>query len=72
MSRITLPDEISQRLREAENCVELCDASGNTIGYFTPAIGSLEEPYLSEEELARRENEPGYTTQQVLEYLRNL
>ncbi len=72
MSKVTVPSELSRQLSESQNCVELIDATGHTIGYFTPAVDSLEEPYISEEELARRENEPCYTTEQVLAHLRNL
>jgi hypothetical protein len=73
MSKVTLPIDISRQLSQAQSCVELCDASGQTIGYFTPAIASLDEPYISEEELARRANEePLYTTEEVLDYLRKL
>jgi hypothetical protein len=46
-------------------CVEIFDKSGQLLGYFIPAEDKsiyknmVEPPPLSEEELQRRENEPG-------------
>jgi len=78
MTKITVPREFSKQLLgsllKSRNGVELCDASGFTIGFFTPSSDLvLEPPPISEKELDRRENEgPFYTTQQVLDHLRSL
>ncbi len=71
MTKITLPGDLTRQLVEAQNCVELCDTTGHTIGYFTPAVELL-EPTISAEELERREKGPFYTTAQVLAHLRSL
>jgi hypothetical protein len=78
MTKITIPTEITNQLLnsliKSRSGVELCDASGLTIGYFTPSPDLVLEPSLiSEEEIDRREKEgPFYTTQEVLEHLRSL
>ena len=78
MTKITIPNEITSQLLNglinSRNGVQLCDASGLTLGYFTPSPDLiLEPPPLSEEELDRRETEgPFYTTQEVLDHLRSL
>jgi hypothetical protein len=58
MTKLTLPGEIGQQLVAVHACVALCDDSGKTIGYFTPAVSdNVLDPQISEEELDRRERE---------------
>jgi hypothetical protein len=58
MTKLTLPGEIGQQLVAVHACVALCDDSGKTIGYFTPAESdNVLDPQISEEELDRRERE---------------
>jgi hypothetical protein len=76
MTKITVPREFGTQLLgsllNSRDGVELCDDTGSTLGYFTPSADLTLEPAISEEELDRRENEPCYTTEQVLEHLRGL
>jgi len=77
MDKIILDPAALAALGKLDHFAELCDPSGRTVGYFTPsASGNLyddaEIPY-DEEELQRREQEPGgYTTAEVLDYLEKL
>jgi hypothetical protein len=63
LTRVTIDDASRARLAQVTGCAEVCDASGATLGYFAPVQdpGLYEgvEPPLSEEELRRREQEPG-------------
>lgn len=74
MTTFTLPGEIGQQLIAAQKCIALCDDSGKTIGYFTPAASeAVLDPQISEEELDRREREERtYTSEEVRARLRNL
>ena len=74
MTKLTLHGEIGQQLTAAHQCLELCDDSGQTIGYFTPIVqGVALGPQVSEEELDRREREDStYSTEEVLAHLRSL
>jgi hypothetical protein len=65
MTRLVLDAETAARFKDVGERVELCDASGRTLGYFHPANG---RDYLtdeerrgpfSDEELERRRREPG-------------
>lgn len=63
MTQITAPSEFGDRLRSANDLVEVCDEHGVVLGTFCPAVDkSLYEdlePPLSLEELRRRASEPG-------------
>jgi len=74
MTKLTLPGEIGLQLGSAQECVALCDDSGKTIGYFTPAVpDALLDPQISEEELDRREREDRtFTSDEVCARLRGL
>lgn len=82
MSYLTLDDAFCDHLRSILETVELRDNRGRLLGHFTPSI-SAEELALYEEakslfdlaEIKRRketEHGRGYTTEQVLEYLKSL
>lgn len=74
MSRITVPDTITQQLSKARCSVRLYDGEGNVIGLFTPAANLVLEPEVSEEELDRRSKEDGplYRTSEVIAHLHSL
>ena len=78
MSPIILDANLSSRLNQMGQPVELCDPSGKVIGRFVPLVDlSLWEPVspdVSEEELDRRanSNEKRYTTTEVLAHLEKL
>jgi hypothetical protein len=78
MTRITLDQDLARRLHELIEPVELCDPSGKVLGMFSPQFDMSEwepvTPEATEEELDRRARSPGpwYTTEEVLEHLKNL
>ena len=77
MNKITLDPTALSALGSLDHFTELCDPSGRTLGYFTPAVDrslydEVEIP-IDEEELRRREHEEGsYTTAEVLDHLEKL
>ena len=66
MTKVTVDEAVRARLGNLEEAFELCDESGRTLGYFTPAVDrSLYEslkPPVTEEELQRREQQGGGRT----------
>jgi hypothetical protein len=81
MSYLTIDDALCDHLRGVLETVELRDANGKLLGHFTPSV-SAEELALYEKakrlfdpaEIKRRketEHGRGYTTEQVLEYLKS-
>jgi hypothetical protein len=77
MTRITLDAAAADKLRAADQIVEVCDPTGRVIGEFSPAFDPAEwepiTPEVTEEELQRREqSDTWYTTEQVLAHLRSL
>jgi hypothetical protein len=78
MPKITLDADLSSKLHELGQVVELCDPAGRVLGRFIPHVDMSEwepiSPDVSEEELDRREqsNEKRYTTAEVLAYLEKL
>ena len=77
MTRLTIDPDLKARLGDLTGCLELCDQTGQVLGYFTPvADHSLYEgvePPISEEELRQREQETEqYTTSEVLDHLGKL
>ena len=74
MTKLTLPQEIGLQLTGAHDCLELCDAEGRTIGFFTPAVsGEVRGPQVSDQELERRDrDEPSFSTAEVLAHLYTL
>lgn len=62
MTKLTLDAITCGKLGDVTQCVELCDESGRTLGYFTPADRSDYtgvQPMISDEELDQREQEEG-------------
>jgi hypothetical protein len=71
MTRIVVDAELRGKLHNLSQPLELLDEKGQLLGRYLP-VGKLGEPQLSEEELQRREQEPEFTTQEVLARLERL
>lgn len=61
MARVTIDDTVRTRLGDLNSFLELCDASGCVVGYFTPAddrsqYKGVDSPE-DDEELDRRSRE---------------
>ena len=77
MTQLTIDQSTSEKLRAANEVVQIVDEKGCLLGTFKPAHLPPYDPSLippiSEEELRRREQEPGgFTTEEVLEKLKEL
>lgn len=73
MIKIVLDDTTGGKLAGAQRCVEVCDSSGRTLGFFTPGGAAILDPQVSDEELARRErDDETFTTTEVQAHLRSL
>jgi hypothetical protein len=76
MSHAIVDRELAAKLCGLTETVELRDPSGQVLGQFAPFAGVVQDdrgrPQLSEEELQRREQEPDYSTDEVLAYLEKL
>jgi hypothetical protein len=71
MTRIYLDDTLQAKLLHLRQPLELCDQGGKVVGLVTPVTpGPHPEPLLSEVELQRREEEPDFSTDEVLDYLK--
>jgi hypothetical protein len=78
MTTIVVNEALRGLLPDLSRPVEFRDENGHVLGRFLPetgmpaiaiVVGQQEPPPLSEAELRRRENEPTYTTAEVLAYL---
>jgi hypothetical protein len=63
MTQLVLDAATTEKLRAAQERVELCDSSGTILGYFLPSSDRglykiLDCPF-TEEEIERARNEPG-------------
>ncbi len=80
MNYLTADQALLERLAGVKESVEIRDAGGNLLGYFTPAGQSEDLLYQQDialfdfEELKRRaaSKEQGHTTEEVLRHLRSL
>jgi hypothetical protein len=76
MTRIVVDANLRTKLHDLTQPLEFCDEAGKVLGRFLPeASGSRkgpEPPFLSEEELQRREQESDYTTAELLARLEKL
>lgn len=77
MTRLVVDQSTRTKLHELREFLELCDESGNVLGYLTPAVN--QDRYLksqsphSEEELRQREQEAeSFSTSEVLDRLEKL
>lgn len=68
MTKVMIEDALVAKLITATEGVAVCNTSGRVLGYFIPAAEYDESQYAgitspySDEELERRENEPGGST----------
>lgn len=80
MERLMIGDaSLPVKLQQAAGLVELVDAGGRVVGYFTPPLRPAQYTgvgsQLSKEELEKRKqqkNQKTYTTAEVLAYLEQL
>jgi hypothetical protein len=78
MNRLIIADEqLRAKLGSGPDPVMICAPDGTVLGYFTPTGAQKPnlEPQISEEELERRRadrSKGGYTTEEVLNYLKSL
>jgi hypothetical protein len=63
--KVLVDEQLTRRLREIHEAVEIRDMQGRTYGYFHPVVGppetqqpSVKSPF-SDEELSRRQGVPG-------------
>ncbi len=71
MSRITLTPELKALLAGASGRVELCDESGNPVGYFEPTeprgrYWPFTDEEVQEAREARRQKQPTCTLDDIL------
>jgi hypothetical protein len=73
MTRITLDSALRDRLGNITEQIELCNESGETLGYFIPGPGrsrqgggQFEPPYTAEEIAASRKVRTGRTLDEIL------
>ena len=63
VTKVTLDAHTCTRLGDMTQCLEFCDETGRTLGYFTPAedpaLYAEIHPPISENELREREAEKG-------------
>ena len=64
MKRVVVDGSLPVKLPHIPEPVELCDAAGNVLGVYTPDRAGFDglDPEITEEELDRRESEPGGRT----------
>ncbi len=76
MTQITLDAGMRAKLHDLREALELCDESGLVLARLEPVLDESQyekvEPYLSPEELRRRDQEPDFSTAEVIEYLEKL
>ena len=70
MTRLVLTPEQARVLADAKEVVEVCDPDGHILTMIEPSVFSAEE--IDEATKAADSNEPRYTTDEVLKYLRSL
>jgi hypothetical protein len=73
---IVVDEQMRAKLGNPAEPVMICTADGTVLGYFTPAPPQKLDlqPQISEEELERRraDRSVGYTTEEVIRYLKGL
>lgn len=75
MTKVVLDAQLRSKLLDLNQPCMLCEESGRVVGTFIP-VGSppngYSEPPLTEDEWRRREQGPGYTTDEVIARLEQL
>ena len=72
MTQVVVDANLRSKLHDLTLPLELCDEQGQVLGRFLPGAAvrkGTEPPPLSEEELRCREQEPDYSTAEVLAHL---
>ena len=77
MTKIILEQASRAKLEKLAEHAELCDESGRTLGYYTPAAvrslyDSVEVPFTEEELRAAEAETESFTTEEVLAHLKSL
>ena len=77
MTQILVDRTMRDKMLQATEGAEFVDDSGSVVGTYVPSLPQSHAPGwmpppLSEEELERILSGPRYTTEEVLEHLRNL
>jgi hypothetical protein len=79
MTQVISDPTLVSQLRQTREPVDLYDESGGMLGTFFPRATAADyeaaeraRPKLSEEELARRETGPTFTTAEAIRYLESL
>ena len=76
MTKMVLDEALRARLKDLAECIELCDQSGRTLGYFVPAADQQRSLYgwahgeFTDKEIERARREPGGLP--IAEVLENL
>lgn len=79
MTHIIADNSLLVKLERSRDPLDLCDTTGRVLGTFYPKAtradyeaAERDRPKLSEEELQRAENEPTYTTAELIQHLESL
>jgi hypothetical protein len=78
MTRITLDATITDRLRQGGEVLEVCDETGQTVGYFhpvdgqSPSVRAKQSPFSNEEIIARSQQRTGRSLKEILQELERL
>jgi hypothetical protein len=77
VNKLIIADEnMQKKLSNTDQPAMICAPDGTVLGYFTPSPPKKLnlQPQISEEELERRraDKSVGYTTEEVLSYLKSL
>ena len=76
MTRVIVDAQLRGKLLDFSEPLDLCDEEGRIVGRFIP-LGTLPppgytEPPLSDEQWKRRQEGPGYSTDEVISRLEQL
>jgi hypothetical protein len=73
MTRVLLDESLRSKLLNLKHPLQLCDDDGQIVGLLTPVpTPCFGEPSISEEELKRIDEEPVYSTDEVISFLEKL
>lgn len=76
MARIILDESLRSVFLGFSKPLEVCDSNGRLVGTFLPSVDydavERARPFVSEEELDRRNESPGFSTAEVLAKLQAL
>lgn len=76
MTRVIVDADLLHKLLNLSQPLEFCTESGNILGTFTPrsqcAAAMRSQPEISDEELRRRAQGDGYSTDEIIAHLESL